>query len=412
MKCKITQLNSIVLLCFVFILSSCVKEDAPPIASRIAIINGTSQTAIVEKVLPEAIEVMVQDQHGMPFSGHPVYFKTEDGEISETETISNEEGIVTINWVLGPMEGIQNLEIISYQLDGITALRDADISISAVASAEPLIPTSIELIKGDNQETKINTLAPEAIEIMVKDQNGNAFKGALIHFAVEEGKITTEEIVTGESGKANVAWELGKTIGTQNIAISAYNSETDEHISGSPFAVEITALKPLLVGEYHQGGIIFYVDDLGEHGFVCAVKDQSEGIKSGCLGSKVNGATGSAVGTGSKNTEALMESCTHNSDDDDNDMHDSAAGICVDLVSNGYSDWFLPSRDELIHMGNNRAKIDETALGNNGEIFVDGAYWSSTEFDDNRAWYQVIGYDQENYILKNYSARVRAVRAF
>jgi hypothetical protein len=70
----------------------------------------------------------------------------------------------------------------------------------------------------------------------------------------------------------------------------------------------------------------------------------------------------------------------------------------------GYSDWYLPSKDEL-----NQLYINKVAIGG----FADGYYWSSTELNNYGAWRQLFynGY-QSNYFNKDASSYVRAVRAF
>jgi len=46
--------------------------------------------------------------------------------------------------------------------------------------------------------------------------------------------------------------------------------------------------------------------------------------------------------------------------------------LCDDLVFNGYSDWYLPSSDEL-----NKLYLNKSAVGGFSNTF----YWSSTEED-------------------------------
>ncbi len=63
-----------------------------------------------------------------------------------------------------------------------------------------------------------------------------------------------------------------------------------------------------------------------------------------------------------------------------------AAGLAEDYSKNGYSDWFLPSKDEL------NAFYDFKATSNNFAVtakFAEGSYWSSTEAWKNIAWYQI-----------------------
>ena len=45
----------------------------------------------------------------------------------------------------------------------------------------------------------------------------------------------------------------------------------------------------------------------------------------------------------------------------------------------GYTDWFLPSKDELNLMYTNKATINTTATANGGSSFSSSWYWSSTE---------------------------------
>jgi len=81
-----------------------------------------------------------------------------------------------------------------------------------------------------------------------------------------------------------------------------------------------------------------------------------------------------------------------------------AARICNDLVSGGYSDWYLPSKDEL-----NMLYLNRIAIGG----FTINYYWSSSEYDNNLAWVQFFfNGDQSFNFFKNSSTYVRAVRAF
>jgi hypothetical protein len=79
------------------------------------------------------------------------------------------------------------------------------------------------------------------------------------------------------------------------------------------------------------------------------------------------------------------------------------ARICGDLVLNGYSDWYLPSKDEL-----NKLYLNRTAIGG----FADAYYWSSTEADGTAAWFQYFGNGLQIANTKNYPNYVRAVRGF
>ena len=127
----------------------------------------------------------------------------------------------------------------------------------------------------------------------------------------------------------------------------------------------------LKIGDYHAGGIIFWLDSTNFHGLVCANIDQTAGMIGaiwGCEGDYI--ATSNDIGSGLNNTNLIIaENCSES---------DKAVELSYNLVLNGYSDWFLPSLGELQEMAKNRVVIDETALANGGEAFFNDYYWSSS----------------------------------
>lgn len=171
----------------------------------------------------------------------------------------------------------------------------------------------------------------------------------------------------------------------------------------------------LVIGDWYEGGILFYIDSTGRHGLVAAAFDQSSGIQwwNG-VSNQTTGATGAGVGDGANNTSLIVSVQGAGS---------YAAQLCADLTLNGFSDWFLPSKDELNLMHQNETTINTTAALRGGSSFNSdySYYWSSTEwvntYDNyDYAWgqyFNTISQDGlQQYMTENNTWRVRAVRAF
>jgi hypothetical protein len=151
----------------------------------------------------------------------------------------------------------------------------------------------------------------------------------------------------------------------------------------------ITAVEsePVAIGELRKGGIVFWVDPANNtHGKVCAFQDAPESLSWVDAIDYSNGYTNSNTGTGV------------------------------------YSDWYLPSKDELQLMYANLQRFecstntpsvkDDGLCATRKANFSTNNYWSSTEVDGNRAWIQYFSDGFQGINGKGNSGLVRAVRAF
>ena len=177
-------------------------------------------------------------------------------------------------------------------------------------------------------------------------------------------------------------------------------------IAGSVIATCVVAVNPAVVavavGDSYGGGIVAYILQSGDpgydanvqHGLIAATVDQSTGIQWYNGTYVLTGAIGTAIGTGQANTTAIVEK---------QGVGSYAAKLCNDLTVGVYTDWFLPSKDEL-----DKLYINKDAIGG----FAVYSYWSSSVYLALYAWYQHFNDGYQDYYYKYDTIRVRAVRAF
>ena len=145
------------------------------------------------------------------------------------------------------------------------------------------------------------------------------------------------------------------------------------------------------IGDRVQGGIFFYS---GVTSLICSDQDIIFPLYWGCYKTPVSG-TSTAIGSGSNNTTLITNACTGNTM--------IASNVCYNLSLSGYSDWFLPSSDEL-----NQMYLLKNIIGG---FDIYSNYWSSSQYTPECAWMQYfLNGTQSNLGDKNQLYKVRPIR--
>ncbi len=211
-------------------------------------------------------------------------------------------------------------------------------------------------------------------------------------------------------------------------------------------SISISSPEPIKLGDLHQGGVVFYLDNEQHKGLIVALTHADYDLSVGCttkpiFNSPYGGcswadskalmteAWGQELFTGEMNTKKLLQ------------LHGIKSAFSAAYVANKYSTpedpadvyWYLPSQAELMQIWiaacdvkekNMLSKINKTIKDNNGLILPCSddksaalilPYWSSTEvaFNTTNAWNLDLGFGSVNFYSKDSSQYgVRPVRTF
>lgn len=200
---------------------------------------------------------------------------------------------------------------------------------------------------------------------------------------------TVQFVLMPKTSVASVRLKRTSSYYVQNML---NDGETPQSIIGSGFPVDS------LYGRVYQGGFIFYFNNQDNSGLVAAPNDYDFYVPY-CEDNSLTNATGTAIGTGQQNTTLIMTNCG---------ISGTSADYCNSLLMSGFSDWFLPSRDELLAIYTN------LKLNGYGNLSWDN-YWSSTESLATPLYYaEAINFsDGSVFDWNKYAgAKTRAIRKF
>lgn len=161
--------------------------------------------------------------------------------------------------------------------------------------------------------------------------------------------------------------------------------------------------KSLKIGDFFQGGKVAYIFQptdkkyiAGEvHGIVAFITDLPTTYKWYNGSNIITGATLTSIGLGHDNSKLIYEK---------QGAGNYAASMCLSFATGSYSEWFLPTIDELIILYNNKEIIGGFSTGS--------SYWSSSETASNGAYGVNFSTGAKVSYYKDGSARIRPISYF
>ena len=128
------------------------------------------------------------------------------------------------------------------------------------------------------------------------------------------------------------------------------------------------------IGESFGGGVVFSVwkDGSGnEHGLIVSLKNQSDSAQWSNVHNAKVGSSAQSAFDGLGNTNAVIAQQGH---------FESAAQLCKQHTSGGFTDWYLPTQQELGMLWVNVPAVNATLRKITGAVPLGNeGYWSSVE---------------------------------
>jgi len=331
-------------------------------------------------------------------AGAIIYSVTYDGNTSTSGAVPSDGTSYSSSAVVTVASNSGTLAKTGYTFDGWCTTQSA---AGAVCSGTSQAVPSTFTITGDT--TLYAQWAGNSLTVTLVEQGGNTISDA----STTSGGSMSDPGTPTRTGYDFDGWFVASTGGSAITFPYAHGQTADFTLYAQ--WVETALYR---VGDPGPGGgTIFYVNMRSAAG--------SQYFEAACAGwthncddvtadpyaqwdwlcGSIDGADGMVIGFGEQNTADILAGCAT-----PNNAARLADAYTVTEDSVVYGDWFLPSQDELYQM-----RVEQVSVGG----FSSNGYWSSSEYDFERAWYQMFGdLISYNRFGKYNSLRVRPVRSF
>ncbi len=184
--------------------------DAP---ASVSLVSGGSQSVGVNSALPQPLVVQVNDKSGTPIPGVSVVFAAPSGTITGSPATTNSNGQATANYTTGASMG-------SITLTASVNSVSTSIPVTVIGAS----PATVTVSGGNNQTGTAGAGLPQALSVVVADQNGNPIPGASVTYSDGGAGGTFSSpnpTTTNSSGQASESYTFSTTAGPVTITATA-----------------------------------------------------------------------------------------------------------------------------------------------------------------------------------------------
>jgi len=197
-------------------------------AVRMVNAGGPLQTGPAGTVLPIALGVTVQDANKNGVPGVMVTFDDggAGGVLTPPTSVTDSTGKAHATYQLPNLPGKYYVYANSA---GLKAVKFGETAVVGPAA-------NVAIVSGDNQSTPVGSPLPQALQVKVTDQVGNAVVGTSVTFTAPSGTITGSPATTDASGNAGATYTAGTVAGTVTITATAGSASASFHETVTPGA--------------------------------------------------------------------------------------------------------------------------------------------------------------------------------